>query len=262
MKKLILMTAIFGFITINAQEKPFYLEYEVIHKPRRTPVKQPHASFVEDFGKKTKHAMYLVFNEDYSIYSSLGELPEKNGAVETGFKKIEDPTNTYSLEINVKGSSMAQHFNDLKNKTHYEVFDKYVVKSELSNAESYWTLHDESKIINGYTCKKATKERTSFIYKSSSMTGDSKEKISYTTTAWYAVDLEFPTGPLKFHGLPGLILELNSYSYDIKMKAGTEIKNTKEPIDFEIPKGKIISMEEYKAIRKKELAEKYRVNID
>lgn len=57
-----------------------------------------------------------------------------------------------------------------------------------------WTLTDETEIIIGYTCRKAT------------LKNNNEAKID----AWFAIDLPFPFGPYKFNSLPGLILKVET----------------------------------------------------
>lgn len=69
---------------------------------------------------------------------------------------------------------------------------------------SNWELADETKIINTITCKKA--------------------KVKFkgrNWIAWYAPEIPFPYGPMKFSGLPGLIIK---------------ITDEKEDFDFELVK--------------------------
>lgn len=74
--------------------------------------------------------------------------------------------------------------------TGYIPFNFYVYQEELSTPK--WILNnDPSKIILGYTCKKATTTYRGRNY-----------------TAWYAPDIPLSEGPWKFRGLPGLILRI------------------------------------------------------
>jgi GLPGLI family protein len=75
-----------------------------------------------------------------------------------------------------------------------------------------WILSNESKIISGYNCKKATCQYGS-------------KKI----TAWYTEEIPFQEGPYTFKGLPGLIVSLedNKQYFTFLLK---ELKTVKKPI--------------------------------
>ena len=73
---------------------------------------------------------------------------------------------------------------------HYESFGNDLLKFEEIIIFN-WKLVNEQKVIRGYICNKAT---TNFEGRN--------------WTAWYAADIPSNSGPYKFHGLPGLILDL------------------------------------------------------
>lgn len=84
--------------------------------------------------------------------------------------------------------------------THNEFLfeDEYVYHETL---DLDWTLYEQTKIIKGYNCKKAT--------------------VSYGGrfwTAWYTTEIPLNAGPYKFKGLPGLIMKVTDYtnSYDFE----------------------------------------------
>lgn len=56
-----------------------------------------------------------------------------------------------------------------------------------------WKLETERKTINGIPCQKA-----------------SCTLFGGTWTAWYSTSIPLPFGPYKFHGLPGLIVQLEN----------------------------------------------------
>ncbi|MBA5246808.1 GLPGLI family protein [Marnyiella aurantia] len=70
------------------------------------------------------------------------------------------------------------------------------------DAKLDWNILNETKIISGYTCRRAevTFNRRSY-------------------TAWFTADLPFSEGPYIFKGLPGLVLEVsdsaNLYSFQL-----------------------------------------------
>jgi GLPGLI family protein len=68
---------------------------------------------------------------------------------------------------------------------------KYLVVDSLQKQS--WKLEADTKTIMGYNCKKAT----------------AKGRNNSDVVAWYAEDIQAPSGPESFGGLPGLILELN-----------------------------------------------------
>lgn len=62
---------------------------------------------------------------------------------------------------------------------------------------SNWVFVNETKIIDGYICFKATKE---IFYK--------RTNVKSNNIAWYTPDIPVPYGPAGYGGLPGLILQL------------------------------------------------------
>lgn len=60
-----------------------------------------------------------------------------------------------------------------------------------------WSLHNESKEIDGFQCYRATKHHVQYY-----------TEIEFTIEAWYTPEIPIPYGPTGFGGLPGLILQL------------------------------------------------------
>jgi|TARA_B100000446_G_C10519140_1_gene329663 GLPGLI family protein len=74
--------------------------------------------------------------------------------------------------------------------THYETIGNDLLKFK-EPISSNWKLINEKKQISGYNCKKAI--------------------INYAGrewVAWFTSEIALNSGPYKFHGLPGLIIEL------------------------------------------------------
>jgi GLPGLI family protein len=78
---------------------------------------------------------------------------------------------------------------------------KYIIEDSLPRQN--WKLEEETRIIKGYTCKKATTHNR-----------EGKDVI-----AWYCEDIPSPSGPEIFGGLPGLILTLNINDAEIVFTA-------------------------------------------
>jgi GLPGLI family protein len=93
-------------------------------------------------------------------------------------------------------------------------FDAPILEYEENIPEITWNLQTEKKTLLGYVCQRATT-----IFR-----GRNYE-------AWFAPEIPFKDGPYKFHGLPGLILQLSddrqNYVYSC-----IGIKKAKEPVLF------------------------------
>lgn len=136
----------------------------------------------------------------------------------------------------------------------------FVIEGDLQTYS--WELQSESKKIGQYTCYKATYKPV----KKPAEEEDKKENEApkgllasmperdNTITAWYTPELAVSNGPGEYHGLPGLILEINSAdttilcsSIEMNPSKGFEIKKPKE--------GKRVSQEQFDAIQKKKMEE-------
>lgn len=67
------------------------------------------------------------------------------------------------------------------------VSDEFLLEAPIPKQD--WEIQDDTKVIGGYTCQKATTTFGGRHY-----------------TAWFTPDIPFSFGPWKLHGLPGLIL--------------------------------------------------------
>ncbi|AIY12302.1 GLPGLI family protein [Cellulophaga baltica] len=108
----------------------------------------------------------------------------------------------------------------------------FKIKDSLSNTQ--WNLTTNTKEILGYLCQEA--------------------KTTYGTreyTAYFTTQLNYPDGPWRFSGLPGLILEIKSDDDFFKLIA-TSIATKKEKLVLENPyiKDKLISWAEFLALYK------------
>lgn len=89
-------------------------------------------------------------------------------------------------------------FKDLQKRTMYvTTTDSKGSHAQQETLNKYaWKITKERQTILGYTCLKAT-----CIYN------------EVTITAWFTKQIKVPNGPLKYHGLPGLILKVTTGPY-------------------------------------------------
>lgn len=115
-------------------------------------------------------------------------------------------------------------FNNVRNRTFSYPIAMPVMK---------WEIEKERKEVLGFECKKAT---THF--------GGRKWE------AWFASELSFQDGPYKFHGLPGLILEIYDTEGDYMFSA-IELKKINQKLDVnKIPSIKT-TREKYQELKSK-----------
>ena len=97
-------------------------------------------------------------------------------------------------------------------------------------------LNDETKLINGYLCKKAIGKRAKV--------NDTELIKNAEFIAWFCPDIPLSFGPERFYGLPGLILKCNSNIVKFELE---KITWHKEELEINKPRsGEIISEEEFK----------------
>lgn len=104
-----------------------------------------------------------------------------------------------------------------------------------------WEIKEDSKIILGYKCQKATLFFRGLNY------------VAYFTT-----EIPYSDGPWKLSGLPGMILESKSFSLDSPYEVLAEnVELTKLPIEIKNPHldKNIISYQEFIKIYKKKYYE-------
>jgi GLPGLI family protein len=108
---------------------------------------------------------------------------------------------------------------------------KYIEKYEQ---KAYWELTNQTKIISGYTCFKATTIQ---------FNGHWNDDPKFLTTAWYCPAITVQYGPNGYYGLPGLILEVETYTTTLYAKKIT-LDNSKKYEINKLDKGIFITMEE------------------
>ncbi|MCB0465332.1 MAG: GLPGLI family protein [Aequorivita sp.] len=181
----------------------------------------------------------LSFNTSESVYKEEESLAAPSPAT-TGGINIVISGNSDILYRNIKTQ-------EYSNQT--EIMGKvFLIKDSLTKKD--WKLEKETKNIGEYTCFKATltEEVTEQTFNSNH---DDLEKVTKkrVTTAWYTPQIPVSNGPGEYWGLPGLILEINDGEQSILC---SKIVLNPTKISIEAPdKGKVVTQEEFDAIKEK-----------
>lgn len=161
--------------------------------------------------KKASEKKYeLTFNKNECLFEEIQELEKPEGS-------------NGEFNVSIKFSGGGKKYMNLKDKTKIEedeIFDKeFLIVDKLE--DNNWRLINETKKIGDYTCYKAEviipisqKQREEYAeyLKRSEKKKDlfpRDEPKDEVVTAWYTPEIPVSFGPANYHGLPGLILELN-----------------------------------------------------
>jgi GLPGLI family protein len=212
-----------------------------------------HKKMMEMLKKQFEKTFILSFNKNESIYKEEEKLSKPQG-----------PGDMQMVMVNTGGSDILyKNTKDNRYTNQNDVFGKiFLIKDDLETLD--WKLGKETKNIGEYTCYKATLKREVEIFESGMSINDDKDlkaerqkapKLEeITITAWYTPAIPVNNGPGNYHGLPGLILEVND---------GTEtvicsqiVLNPKNVINIKEPtKGKEVTQEKYETILDKKMKE-------
>lgn len=119
--------------------------------------------------------------------------------------------------------------------------NKYIISSNFDKRK--WILTNESKMIKGFKCYKATT-----VNKFISRKGDIVSKDIF---AWYTPDISIPLGPKDYVGLPGLILELAEGQNGVIFYIEKIELNSKKKMTIKIPEDdNIITEDDFTNITK------------
>ncbi|WP_445747551.1 GLPGLI family protein [Polaribacter sp.] len=210
----------------------------------------------ERFQKMNQKTFILEFDKTTSSYKEEEKLNAPNPQSNMGGMQV--------ISVFGGGGSGSLYFKNLKEKrfvSKTEIMGKtFLIKDSIPNYQ--WQLTSETKNIGNYTCYKATFSReveNMMMTVENGETKQTKKTETITTTAWYTPQIPISNGPTIYHGLPGLILEINDGKTTIVC---TEIVlNPSEKITISEPdKGKIVTQAEYDKIRdekNKELMERF-----
>ena len=121
--------------------------------------------------------------------------------------------------LNIKSKNNPIIYKDSKTRHIYSIervgMKLFLVKDSMNIFN--WNIKNEKKDILGYSCQQATTEYRGRQY-----------------TAYFTTEIPFQTGPWKFYGLPGLILQVESDDGEFKMIAN-KINISKKQVDITNP---------------------------
>ena len=144
---------------------------------------------------------------------------------------------TIPKDVHFNTSNILTHTTGMNEYDYYDVLENIVLKLS-SKDEQNWKLTDEKKKMNDLRLQKAT------------ATWGGRNWI-----AWFTPDIPFQEGPYKFHGLPGLIVELyddkNNYRFELVKTQKLAKPYMNQYISYMMGKSVPVSEEKYIAAKLK-----------
>ncbi len=221
-----------------------------------------HERMMDMLKKQFEKTYILTFTREASLYKEDEQL----GAPQ--------PAGVQMVFVSTEGSDILyKNIKENRFASQNEVFGKkFLVKDSLSTLD--WKLESETKNIGNYTCYKATLTREIEVVESGiSVNGDKDldanadeepKMRTITITAWYTPQIPVNNGPGRYHGLPGLILEVNDGQQTIV--CSKVVLNPEDKVSIKEPeKGMVVTQEKFEAIvdkRMQEEAERYEHDRD
>jgi GLPGLI family protein len=210
--QILLILCLFLICQISSQE----IYMKVTYKKASTIIlKKKKNSYATKIIEQTQEEMnkleyVLLFNNSASIFKEIPkmEIGSDDMAIKLG-KLFGDTSGVFYTDKKTGKTYREQEFeSELFQVEHNKITD--------------WILTQENKKIGKYTCYKATK-KDSYI-------GSSGVRLYYNVTAWYTLELPYNYGPIKYNGLPGLILEIENRQAKIYVEKIEVNPKQKEPI--------------------------------
>ncbi|QCR23062.1 GLPGLI family protein [Pontibacter sp. SGAir0037] len=167
----------------------------------------------------------LTFNEKESLYKPLVDEEDDMAMDATGGGTrmvLRTPQNeTYMSTASSRKTSLRKFMG--KN---YIISDSITIQP--------WRFSDETKIIQGYTCKKASY---------------TDEKRQQEIVAWYTEQLRPFLGPEAYASLPGTVLEVDVNNSQVITRATkVDLRNLKKNELYEPVKGQQVTEKEYQEL--------------
>jgi GLPGLI family protein len=231
MKKItILILFIFPFTSQAQMQNEGMVQYLVTHNWTK---KMAAVTFLTK-QQKEKQAYMWGNRSEWKLYTNLYFTPK-----ETKYEDSEEKAEPDDEGYNGRKETFFIKRNFEKNTLMeaYEILSKtYIVEDTLIAME--WKIQNDLKEVAGHICMKAFIEDTL-----------KQQKI----VAWFAQDIPLNAGPERFHGLPGMIMEIDINDGALNI-AANRIDYKKLTTELETPKklkGKKIKEADYTALIKK-----------
>lgn len=226
MKKIIILIIVV-FCTFNVKSqnlKISYYENSLISEQQLEKVE----SYLHFLYKKNTFSYDLDYQSGISYYKNtdFSKLEFKD---QEFFKeeKIVEQDSMGNKTINTGNLVDYKSFLNTKEKTYYKNFVKNKMLCSIGGGEDIiqivdkpfewnWKITDESKIISGYTCRKAISNLMGLYFE-----------------AWFTDEIPVNAGPDKYDGLPGLILFVKTGGMEIianKITFTEKLLDIKEPV--------------------------------
>ncbi|MCU7613738.1 GLPGLI family protein [Chryseobacterium sp. GMJ5] len=169
------------------------------------------------FDKRTdyrhKELFALLVGNKCAFFASSNSL-KRDSLLDRSRITTNNPDGSITLGIKngVQIPETNLYFTIIQSNENIQFFD-YAGMSLLTYKEPViknWKLVDETKVINTITCKKAE------------VTFKGRNWI-----AWYSPEIPFPYGPMKFSGLPGLIIKITDDKGDFDFELVKSVPQSK-----------------------------------
>lgn len=189
--------------------------YDVIYKKDSTSNITTKENYILDIGtKETKYYTYDFFVADSLITNNI----------------------PFPKEMKLNTSDIIVHKNNNNEFSQYDLLENTVLQLQTNDTQK-WNLSQEKKNVKNLSLQKAITTWGGRNW-----------------TAWFAEEIPFQEGPYKFHGLPGLIVEIydDKKNYHFELVRSEKIKEEENQfIEISEKMGIPITWEKYKTAKLK-----------
>lgn len=184
----------FFLFQISLAQKSGYVIYQSINhpKPETNEPKSESQKFVDKiFEAEATFDYKLTFSDNQAIFSIV-KIP---------LDKREIKSESSFFAYGVMKTSTLKYINLEEQRVYTQNMDDSSFYTYQDISKQNWNITNESKLINGRLCFKAT------LLQKSELLGKSREQL---ITAWFCPEIPISVGPGSVGGLPGIILILDS----------------------------------------------------